>query len=62
MSPPRTKEEAPGGWRAPQGRIPVTGIVKYYRRWRWVESPFAKVFRVMNQRLSALSFERRKQK
>lgn len=62
MSPSTHRRRSPGGWRAPQGRIPVTGILKYYRRWRWVQSPFAEVFRAMNQRLSALGLERRKQK
>jgi hypothetical protein len=62
MSPPGTKRKAPGGWRATQGRIPVTGMPKHYRRWRWVQSPFAEIFRAMNQHLSALVVERRKQK
>jgi hypothetical protein len=37
-------------------------MLKHYRRWRWVQSPFAEIFRAMNQRLSALVVERRRQK
>lgn len=60
----KTKKEAPGGWRATQGRIPVTGMMAIYRTGRWVQSLFSRVVWEMEQRLSTLDIEieRRKQK
>lgn len=59
-----TKKEAPGGWRATQGRIPVTGIKVTYGVGRWVQSLFSRVVWAMEQHLSALDveIERRAQK
>lgn len=37
MSPPKTKRKAPGGWRASQGGIPVTGIDKPYFPQCWLQ-------------------------
>ena len=60
----QTKREAPGGWRATQGRIPVTGMKVTYRAGRWVQSLFSRVVWAIEQRLSALDveIERRAQK
>ena len=60
----KTKRKTPGGWRASQGRIPVTGMVVIYRAGRWVQSLFSRAVRTMEQRLSALDveIERRAQK
>lgn len=59
-----SKKEAPGGWRATQGRIPVTGIRSTYRVGRRVQSLFSLAVRTMQQRLSALDIivERRARK
>jgi hypothetical protein len=60
----RTKRKAPGGWRATQGGIPVSGIKVVYRVGRWVQRLFSRTVWAMEQRLSALDIEieRRTQK
>jgi hypothetical protein len=64
MSPPQSKRKAPGGWRATQGEIPVTGMKLTYFALRWLQSLFSRVVWTMEQRLSAMDIEieRRKQK
>jgi len=60
----RSKRNAPGGWRASQGGIPVTGMLAIYRAGRWVQSLFSRTVWEMEQRLAALDIEieRRAQK
>jgi hypothetical protein len=36
----QTKREAPGGWRATQGEIPVTGMRKIYCAGFWLQGLF----------------------
>ena len=64
MRTTRFKRNAPGGWRATQGGIPVTGMVLTYRAGRWVQSLFSWAVWAMEHRLSALDveIERRAQK
>jgi hypothetical protein len=64
MSAFPNEKKAPGGWRATQGGIPVTGMKVIYFALRWLQSLFSRVVWTMEQRLSAMDIEieRRAQK
>jgi hypothetical protein len=51
------KKEAPGGWRATQGRIPVTGIWVTYFAGRCLQVLFLRIASAMGHRLAALDTE-----
>lgn len=51
------KKEAPGGWRATQGRIPVTGICLNYFAGHCLQVLFLRIASAMGHRLAALDTE-----
>ena len=51
------KKEALGGWRATQGRIPVTGIWLTYFAGRCLQVLFLRIASAMGHRLAALDNE-----
>jgi hypothetical protein len=57
MSAFPNEKKAPGGWRATQGGIPVTGTKVIYRVGRWVQRLFSRTVWAMEQRLPALDIK-----
>jgi hypothetical protein len=53
----RSKRNAPGGWRASQGGIPVTGIKLTYFAGRCLQVLFLRIASAMGHRLAALDNE-----